>query len=346
MKKKLPPKGPDDNGLSLLPYEAIKWELLKTALELGVFKHFQQPLTAGALAEKLGTQPENTELMLNALTALGCLKKSGGLFDMTPMAKVYLDPSSEQCIGPTLLFMERWSRPMMNGGMIDLICNGPHPAENMAREDLWEQGARVSINHARGGRAQEIAVQAAALPEFKSFSRMLDMGGGPGMIAVAVLAEHPSLECTIMEQPAVCRVAEELIAEYGMESRIKTLPGDYMEDPMGDGYDFIMANYTLNFYRDRMDELMVKVYKALNPGGVLLVTSDGLSEEKTAPGQSVLTWLSTALQGMDMSFERGFLADSMIKAGFVSTQSAMVSDLTTAAHGPMDVIVARKGKGA
>lgn len=344
MKKSLPPKGPDDNGLSLLPYEAVKWELIKAALELGVFHHFDEPLTAGTLAEKIGTQPENTEFMLNSLTAMGCLKKSEGVFEMTSMARAYLDPASEQCIAPMLLFMERWTKPMMNGGMINLICDGPEPVQNMGREEIWEQGARVSINNARAGRAQLIAAHVSALPEFSSFSSMLDMGGGPGMIAVAVLASHPSLECAIMEQPAVCRVAEELIAEYGMESRIKTLSGDYMEDPMGEGYDFIMANYTLNFYRDRMDELMARIYEALGPGGVLLVSSDGLSEEKTAPAQSVITWLPTALQGMDMSFDRGFLADAMIKAGFISTQSSMVTDATIAAHGPMDMIVARKGR--
>ena len=45
-------------------------------------------------------------------------------------------------------------------------------------------------------------------------------------------------------------------------------------------YDFIMANFTLNFYRDRLDEIMRKVYKALKPDGIFMVTSDGLSKDK------------------------------------------------------------------
>ncbi|MBI9077108.1 MAG: methyltransferase domain-containing protein [Desulfatibacillum sp.] len=342
MKKSLPKIGPDAGELSLLPYEVIKWELLKTALELDVFRHLEEPVSANDLAAKLSAHPQNTELMLNALATLGCLNKSNGLFEMTPLARAYFNPSSELYIGPILLFSENWNKPMLNGGMKDLICNGPKPVENIGGEEIWEQGARASINHARCGRAQEIAACVAALPEFGAFKRMLDMGGGPGMVAVAVAAAHPSMTGVIIEQPAVCRVARELIAEYGMESRISTVSGDYMEDPLDENYDFVMANYTLNFYRHRLDELMSKVYKAINPGGVFLVTSDGLSKEKTAPSLSVITWLSTALQGMDMSFERGFVADAMIRAGFESTQSTMVWDLPLASHGPMDVIVARK----
>ena len=342
MKKALPDIGPDDGGLALLPYEVVKWELLKTALELDVFRHLEEPVSAKDLAARLSTHPANTELMLNALAALGCLDKSNGLFKMTLMARVYFSPSSERCIGPTLLFSENWNKPMLNGGMKDLISNGPQPVENMGREEIWEQGARVSISHARCGRAQEIVAQVTVLPEFGNFQKMLDMGGGPGIVSVAVTAAHPSMNCVIMEQPAVCRVAQELIVEYGMESRISIVSGDYMEDSLGGNYDFIMANYTLNFYRHRLDELMAKVHKALNPGGIFLVTSDGLSKEKTAPPLSVITWLSTALQGMDMSFERGLVDAAMLRAGFKSVQSTMLSDLPMASHGPMDVIIARK----
>lgn len=73
-----------------------------------------------------------------------------------------------------------------------------------------------------------------------------------------------------------------------------------------------------------------------------MVTSDGLMEEKTAPAASVISWLSTSLQGMDMSFERGVIADAMLHAGFVSTQSQMLTHVELEAHGSVDMIVGRK----
>ena len=44
-----------------------------------------------------------------------------------------------------------------------------------------------------------------------------------------------------------------------------------------------------------------------------------------------------------MSFERGTIANAMQEAGFVSTQSQLLDDIEIEAHGPVDLIVGRKG---
>jgi hypothetical protein len=48
---------------------------------------------------------------------------------------------------------------------------------------------------------------------------------------------------------------------------------------------------------------------------------------------------------MDMSFERGLVADAMLRAGFVSTQSQIINDAELEAHGPVDMIIGRKARG-
>jgi SAM-dependent methyltransferase len=333
------------NTLAAMPYEAVKWEILKTALVLRVFDRLSEWKTADDVAAELATHPANTEYLLNALVAMDCLSKSDERFRNNPLAESFLAGGHDTSIGESLLFMDMWIAPLLNGGALKMVQNGPPPARDMADERIWEKGARISVNHSRCGRAQAIAQRVASLPEFATFSRVLDLGAGPGIIAVAVTAAHPSLECCVCDRPAVCKVAEEVIAEYDMQDRIRTRPGNYMEDPLGDGYDFVMAHYTLNFYRDRLDEIMSKVYRALKPSGVFMVTSDGLSKDKTAPAASIISWLSTSLQGMDMSFGRGTIANAMWAAGFVSTQSDMLADIELEAHGPMEMTIGRKSHG-
>ncbi len=342
MKKALPELDSAVSRVFGLSFEAVKWELLKAAIELGVFDHLVEPATSAELAARLSTHPGNTKFMLNALVALGCLSKQDGQFQNAPLADAYLVGGKDTFLGDFLLFADGWNQPLMGGGLKELVKNGPPPPRSVQDETLWETGARAGLNFNRCGRAQRVAEYVAALPEFASFRRMLDMGAGSGVIGIAVAAAHPSLECVLLDQRAVCRVADEVIAEYGMEARVSTLPGNYMTDPIGAGYDFIMANYTLNFYKDRLDQVFNKVYEALEPGGVFIVCSDGLSREKTAPAASVISWLSTSLMGADMSFERGVIADAMLRAGFVSAQSQMFDDFDLAAHGPVDVIVGRK----
>lgn len=345
MKKELPDADSRYASLFTLPQEAVKWELLKTAIKLKIFDYLNDPGMAEEIAAKLSTHAVNTEYLLKALVALEWLLYADGKYQNAPTAELFLTTNKDTSIGSSLLFMDSWIHPVLNGGMLDLVQNGPPAPSDFSDESIWKTGARVSLNHSRCGRAQLVASHVAALPEFSTFTKILDLGSGPGIIGIAVTAAHPSLDCVVFDKTSVCKVSDEVIAEYGMGDRVKTVCGDYMNDLFGENYDFVMANFTLNFYRDRLDEIMKKVYDSLNPGGIFMVTSDGLNKDKTAPVASVISWLSTCLRGTDMSFERGVIADAMLSAGFISTQSQIVNDAEVEAHGPVDIILGRKTKG-
>ncbi len=328
----------------MLPYEAIKWELLKTAIELNVFDHTTGPVTAGTISDRLCLHGDNTRYMLNALVALGCLKKEKDRYQNTRMTEQLLTSESDTAIGEALLFMSSWNLPVLNGGLKEMVINGPPPKKDISDPEIWEKGARVSVNHVLCGRAQSIARHVSLLPEFSAFSTMLDLGAGPGIIGIAVTAAHPSLKCVVFDQPAVTTVAREVVEAYGMGDRIRVQGGDYMQDDFGLGYDFIMANYTLNLFRDRLDEIMRKVLTALKPGGVFMVTSDGLTPDKTGPAESVISWLPTLLQGSDVSIETGQIARAMLEAGFVSTEMKTLTDIDFKVYGPVEMTLGRKEK--
>ena len=116
------------------------------------------------------------------------------------------------------------------------------------------------------------------------------------------------------------------------------MDGNYFTDSIGENYDPILAKANLNFYKDKIDFVMKKIYNALNPGGVCVVVTDGLTNEMTKPEIMVLGWLPVAMMGWDMAFEQGFIADSMLRLGFKSVRSTTL-DMPM---GPMDMEVARK----
>lgn len=118
------------------------------------------------------------------------------------------------------------------------------------------------------------------------------------------------------------------------------LRGDYFHDSIGNGCDLIWACITLNLYKDNLDSLMQKIHSALNPGGVFVSFHDGLTSERTKPNEIVMGPLSLALTGQDMRFDQGFIADSMLRAGFKSVHSRT---LATPA-GLMDLDIGRKAK--
>ncbi len=344
MRKEIPDPEVNTEDIFMLQYEALKWELLKTAIELKLFDHTTRPVTAGTVSDKLCLHAANTEYMLNALVALGCLKKEKSLYRNTRQTELLLTSGKDTSIGDSLLFMSNWTLPLLNGGLKEMVINGPPPQEDIASPEIWEKGARVSVNHSLCGRAQSVARHVSILPEFSSFTTMLDLGAGPGILGIAVTAAHPSLQCVIFDQPAVANVAREVVAEYGMEDRVTVQGGDYMQDDFGTDYDFIMANFTLNFFRDNLGGIISRVLAALKPGGVFMVTSDGLNHDKTGPAESVISWLPTMLQGNDMSFETGQIARAMREAGFVSTEMKTITDIEVKAHGPVEMTIGRKGR--
>lgn len=69
--------------------------VLLTANNIGVFDHLKSPKSASALALILRTDKRATEILLDALTGLGLLKKSGDKYKNSTLSSKFLIISSE-----------------------------------------------------------------------------------------------------------------------------------------------------------------------------------------------------------------------------------------------------------
>jgi predicted O-methyltransferase YrrM len=205
-------------------------------------------------------------------------------------------------------------------------------------EEIWASMARNMANNERSGIAQRIAKIASELPEFSSFGKMLDLGGGPGLNGLAIVSKHPSMKGVIFDRPPIVKVAEEFIKEYEMEERMTVMGGDYLQDSIGNEYDLILSCATLNYAKHDIDTTMKKIYDALNPNGVVMSFHDGLTNEKTKPELMVLGCLSMDLMGENITLEQGFLAESMLRVGFKSVRSVTLDT----PMGAMDLDIGRK----
>ena len=347
MKTQLPSPDMSTAHIFGLSEELVKWQMMKTALELNVFDYLSNPSTSEEISNKLKTDQNNTETLLNGLTALGCLNKISGKFHNTPSTEACWKSTGETSLAKSFLFYSHWVEPMMNGGMTELVKNGAPKKKNctdITNDELWRQAAYASLNHTRCWRAKAMAKIASSLPEFNNFKRILDLGAGPGIIGIAVALEKSDLECVLFDQSKVCDVAEEVITEYSLGSRVSVMRGSYHKDPIGSGYDFIMANFTLNFFKNNLEPILKKVHNALNPGGIFMVTSDGMEENGVAPVETVISWLPTTMQGMNMSIKKGEIANKLLNVGFTSTARHTIENAPFESHGPIEVTIGRKAK--
>jgi len=311
----------------------VRSKLLLTGIELKVFNQLSEPKSADAVAQAIGTHPINTRVFLDSLTAIDLLQKKNGLYRNSPITQAFLVEDSPTYLGAALQLLH--SQTSLEN-LSKLIKEGPPPTPEITFSE--EMFAQEYASIERAGDAQIMVDIVSELPEFPSFRKMLDLGGGPGLIGMAVVAAHPSMKGVIFDLPPMVKVAETFIKEYGMEDRMKVLGGDGYRDSIGEGYDLVLACSSLQAYKDKLDSIVKKVYDALNPSGVFISYFTGLTHERTKPEICVLPLLSMALMGHDTGFDQGFVADSMLRVGFKSVRSRTL----TTHWGPMELDIARK----
>ena len=338
--RKLPEIDVSFNELYRIISGPIQSKLLLTGIELKVFNHLSEPRSSDDVAKAIETHPENTRLFLDGLAASNLVVKNKGLYQNTTVTQASLVQESPTFIGEMFTLMSQ----MQDDAIADLprlVKEGPPlPSKetDMGSEEVWVRYAASMANYQRAGTAQQAVEIVSGLPEFPSFRKMLDLGGGPGIIEIAIVASHPSMKGVIFDKPAVVNVAATFVKEYEMEDRMAVMGGDFNHDPIGDGYDLIWASATLNFARHDLDMLIKKIYDALNPGGVFVSLSDGLTCERTKPENYVLSTLCLALMGQDMGIDQGVIADAMLSAGFKSVRSRTLNTPMM----PMDLDIGRK----
>lgn len=299
--------------------------LFIAAIELGIFQELSDWKRPEDLAGTLRLDSRNTAILLNSLASLDLIEKRDGRFRNAPAAAEFLAEKNDLYLGDFFLSCYRWYN-IPAGDICDLVRDGPAARRmpDIGSEETWAGQARLSINYQRAGMVQLAVRLVRSLPEYRSFEKMLDLGCGPGLFGTAIALGHPSMKAVLFDRPAVAGVAGEMVEDYGMRGRIEVVGGDYIDGPIGEGYDLVWASMTLNFAGDRLNEVIKKIYDSLNPGGVFVSFSDGKTDEGTKPTEMVIGTLMPALYGDDMGLNEGEIAGAMIEAGFASVRSRAV----------------------
>ena len=323
-----------------LRFSSTKANIMMTAIELDLFSKLINPMTAQELADAVGLHPENTELFLNALTAVGFLDKKDGRFGNGKLADTCLVKGKDNWLGDHLLMTEQFC--FQNRQQVkDLLLNGP-PKETKEREmdgDFYAAYVDGMLNFSRSGVSQAVSAALTSLPEFQNLKTMVDIGGAHGLDCIAIVAEHPSMTGIVFDKPSVVALTQKIIAQYGMEDRIDVLGGDYTTDSIGSSYNLVYAKGTLNFAGPAINSVLGKIYNSLNEGGVFVSIHDGLVNEKTKPEDLVISWLPIAMSLMDVSFEQHIIPDAMKAAGFKEIE---VKPFSFPMGKRLDMVIGRK----
>lgn len=108
--------------------------------------------------------------------------------------------------------------------------------------------------------------------DFSAHRRMLDVGGGAGAFADAVMAAAPALEIGIFDLPEVLLSTRQRVAADATKSGWQLHGGSFKDDELPQDYDLItLVRITHDHDDDIVQTLLAKIHDALPSGGRLLI---------------------------------------------------------------------------
>ena len=254
-----------------------------TALELDLFTAIGGGSSAAQAASRIGTNPRATEMLLNALVALGLLEKQGEQFKNTGESQRFFAGGSKDNQRNGLLhgadLWHRWST------LTEVVRTGKRISFEGDRSAEWTRNFIAAMQHNARNRAPFV-VEALGT---QGVRRILDLGGGSAIYSIAFARASSEAQCEILDLPAVVPLTREYLADAGLSARISVRTGDMFAEDLGSGWDLIMLNAICHMFSEEQNrELFRRARHALAPKGRLAVQDFILRPDKTQPLQAAL----------------------------------------------------------
>ncbi|MCS7187413.1 MAG: methyltransferase [Armatimonadota bacterium] len=255
--------------------------VLMAGHQLRVFEALRTPQSVQQVAQKCSIDPKMTERLLIACCSLGIVQREGNEFSLTNLGQNLLLPESPRFIGGILGHYENlwwfWT------GLTEVVKTGRRDAAPSPPKEFEERWHEFWIWAMHGIASNGVGQWIAENLDLRDRSLLLDVGGGPGTYSVILCQKFPNLKAVIWDLPRTLAIAEEVVKKFGMEERITLQSGDWNKDEFGSGYDCLLMSNILHGHESQASMKLAKAFRALEPGGLLIVHDFLLNDEKTGP---------------------------------------------------------------
>jgi protein-L-isoaspartate O-methyltransferase len=259
--------------------------LIVAAERLQVFRTLHSSrMKAGELGRALGLHPVYRDAFLNSLVALDLLHKTNGMYGNTRLAEKYFIRErsiywtrqySKECVQAYQALAEL--EKMLASGRKSSRSSGRKSSsyvEAMKRDRRRAEDFTQMLFHFHRDDAEALAKRL----DLSKCRAVLDVGGGSGVMSIALAKKNPGIRVCVLDLKTVCRVAERNIRRAGLSGRIRTMTGDIREK-LPDGYDVVLF-CDIGAISKR---LLKNAYQSLPAGGRMVAVDRYLSEDRTKP---------------------------------------------------------------
>jgi 3-hydroxy-5-methyl-1-naphthoate 3-O-methyltransferase len=207
----------------------------------------------------------------------------------------------------------------------DLAVNISKPmsawqVSNLTPADYFQQIEKDPLYSARFTRKlyeihRSFAEQLANMLDLRGVKRLLDLGGGSGVVSLALLRKRDELTSVVVDVESVCQAGRVIASENKLERRVTYLAADFLQDDLPTGFDMVMLCDVGSF----SEILLRRIHNALNQKGRLVIVDKFAPSKTDVPPSRLLSAFLTSLESPAQSVDyvtTGVVQTRLQQAGF------------------------------
>ena len=256
---------------------------LAAAVDLDVFTIIDGgKKTADDIAKAAKSSQRHMQRLLEALVGVGYLKKKGSQFGLSPVAKMFLVRGKPTFMGSfseeTTLTLPSWMR------LAEVVRTGKSVAavDTAEGREFFPKLVKAIFPLTYGGARGLVASLGKKLTKIE---RVLDVGAGSGAWSLPFAQANPTLRVTAQDYPEVIPTTRQYAQQFGVAGQYDYLEGDFRQTDFGQKlYDIVLLGQIIHSEGEKWGKaLIAKSYKALKPGGTLVIAEMIPNDSRTGP---------------------------------------------------------------
>ena len=264
--------------------------IIEAAVHHGVFDALDQsPKTIAELSRKTGASRRGLTAIVNALVGFNFLARKGDRYSLTPESSAFLVSTRPGYLGG--LFKHMSSQSIPKWLQLERVVRTGKPAQAINSQ---QSGAAFFVEFVESlfplsYRTAGILGEHLKLPRTKKPVNVLDIAAGSGVWGIALAQQSPRVRISAVDWPQVLKITKNVAKRCGVAERLKTIPGDLLKVDYGTGYHVATLGHILHSEGvERSKQLLRKVFKALEPGGTIVIAEFVPNDERTGPPNALI----------------------------------------------------------
>lgn len=259
--------------------------IILTAIELNIFEQISDSgmeLNEIATLNKFSLRA--TEILLNALVAMGLLVKQRNRYFLSEFSQKFLRMDSPDYLGflkHEVILWHNWEKlpeVIRKGKSVRELSGKPKHPENIV--------SFIQSMHSRGIPESKMVLERIQIEKSK---KMLDVGCGSGIFGITAKKLNPALKVTFLDIPEVISLTKKYCLKADIIKDIEFIEGDFLNVDWGGPYDLILLSSILHIYgKETNINILKKCILALESGGRVIIRDFFLNPDKTSPLQPAI----------------------------------------------------------